>query len=94
MYPQWAHRGYHSSVVEPWPEANIGVVTGRESGLIVLDIDSPRGEESIEGYNIPDTAEQLMGRGRQLLFQRHDGDFELKSATDLRQWQRSAPQRI
>lgn len=68
-----------------WPEANIGVVTGRESGLIVLDIDPSRGEESIDGYNIPDTAEQLMGRGRQLLFQLPYGDFKLKSATDLRQ---------
>lgn len=36
-----------------WPEANIGIVTGKISGLIVLDIDGQEGLETIKAKNYP-----------------------------------------
>lgn len=54
-----------------WPNANIGIATGR--GLLVLDVDEPEGEESLrtlEGQHgpLPVTVETRTGRGRQLYF--------------------------
>jgi hypothetical protein len=58
-----------------WPDANIGVVTGKASGIVVIDIDGERGEESFanlvnEFYGpLPDTWEQITGGGgRHLVF--------------------------
>ena len=33
-----------------WPEANIGVATGRGSGVFVLDIDGPKGLDTLEHW--------------------------------------------
>src|SRR5206468_5520695 len=33
-----------------WPNSNIGIVTGPESGLIVLDVDGDDGERSLDGW--------------------------------------------
>ena len=60
---------------EKWPDANIGIPTGRDSDLLVVDID-PRNngddswEKLIREYgSIPDTAEQVTGGdGRHILF--------------------------
>lgn len=58
-----------------WPEANIGIATGRLSGFFVLDIDGRQGEESLseleeKNGKLPDTVEQLTGGGgRHLLFE-------------------------
>ena len=55
-----------------WPDANIGIATGHESGLIVLDVDE-FGEDSLDGKPIPDTVEQITGSGgRHILYQRPD----------------------
>ena len=57
-----------------WPDANLGVVTGAASGLVVLDIDLPDGPTSLasleaEHAPLPSTCEQRTGSGgRQLLF--------------------------
>lgn len=57
-----------------WPDANLGVVTGADSGLLVLDIDLPDGPASLarleaEHAALPATCEQRTGSGgRQLLF--------------------------
>lgn len=57
-----------------WPDANIGIVTGRISGLIVLDID-PRngGDDSIcriehDFGPIPETHEVITGQGGRHLY--------------------------
>jgi len=62
-----------------WPGANVGVVTGAVSGLVVLDVD-PRngGGESLavlEGIHgpVPHTVESLTGGGGQHLYFRHPG---------------------
>lgn len=53
-----------------WPEANIGIATGHESGIIVLDVDDG-GEDSLSGKPLPDTAEQITGSGgRHIVFSR------------------------
>ena len=57
-----------------WPHANVGVVTGAASGLVVLDIDLPAGPATLarleaEYGPLPATCEQRTGSGgRQLLF--------------------------
>lgn len=56
-----------------WPDANVGVVTGPSSGVVVIDVDGEAGEESLAQLQarygrLPDTCEQITGRGRQLFF--------------------------
>ncbi|MCW2999163.1 MAG: hypothetical protein JWN65_2712 [Solirubrobacterales bacterium] len=58
---------------ETWPKANIGIRTG--SGLVVVDIDGPDGEEAIQQYKLPATVEARTGRGRHLFYQ---GDMDSK----------------
>jgi len=56
-----------------WPEANIGIVCGAVSGLVVLDVDGSEGEESLKALEaaigpLPETVEALTGKGRHLYF--------------------------
>jgi putative DNA primase/helicase len=77
-------RGFKDATKDPdqarrwwdkWPDANIGIPTGRVSDLLVIDID-PRnaGDDSWETLireygSIPDTAEQVTGGGgRHIVF--------------------------
>jgi len=50
---------------EKWPEANIGLITGRVSGVVVLDIDQPEGMETIEelSLDLPATLVAETGSG-------------------------------
>ncbi|WP_447983830.1 bifunctional DNA primase/polymerase [Nitrospira sp. Nam74] len=71
---------------ERWPRANVGVVTGRESGLVVLDID-PRhsGDNTLaqleeQHGKLPATVESLTGGGgRHILFQHPGGYIKSRS---------------
>ncbi len=63
-----------------WPAANVGVVTGAGSGLVVLDID-PRhgGDKSLTELTwlhgeLPETVEAATGGGGQHLFFMHPGE--------------------
>ena len=62
-----------------WPRANVGIATGRESGLVVLDVDAEGGEDSLhvlelEHEPLPDTVEaHTGGGGRHLLFEHPQG---------------------
>ena len=47
-----------------WPNANIGIATGHESGLVVLDVDRP---ETLSGWQT-DTLTAETGKGRHLYF--------------------------
>jgi hypothetical protein len=54
-----------------WPEANIGILTGPESSILVLDVDGKQGEESLiqferRGYHLPDTYTVRTGGGQHL----------------------------
>jgi len=62
-----------------WPDANVGIVTGAVSGLVVLDLD-PRhgGGESLAALEaehgaLPRTVESLTGGGGQHFYFRHPG---------------------
>ena len=58
-----------------WPDANIGIVTGEPSGIIVLDVDTRNGgDESLQQLEtehgcLPRTQEARTGGGRHLYFQ-------------------------
>ena len=52
-----------------WPDANVGIVTGEASGLVVLDVDLPGGDVSLEALEdthgaLPETLEATTGGGR------------------------------
>lgn len=66
-----------------WPDANIGIATGKESGLVVLDVDDG-GEDSLAGKPLPDTIEQITGSGgRHLIYSRPSDDFRYKTRTKI-----------
>lgn len=64
---------------ERWPDANVGVVTGAVSGLVVLDVDAGHGgEESLAELErmhgpLEPTPESLTGGGGRHLYFRHPG---------------------
>lgn len=59
-----------------WPDANIGVVTGAESALVVLDVDNKNGRNGSENLaklaaecgGLPDTLTAITGTGKHLFF--------------------------
>ena len=69
-----------------WPKMNVGIVTGYPSGVVVLDVDGPEGEESLrkleaEHGPLPDTWEALTGGGgRHIFFKCPANVSELKNA--------------
>lgn len=72
-----------------WPDANIGIRTGAESGLVVLDVDVPKGGASSlaaleqEHGKLPSTPEVLTGGGGKHLLFRHPGQEVRPSAGQL-----------
>jgi hypothetical protein len=48
---------------ETWPDANIGIVTGIPSGLVVFDADSNEAERLIQNNGIPITPQVQTGKG-------------------------------
>src|SRR5262245_32200618 len=54
---------------------NVGIVTGRISGIVVLDVDGEEGEASLSTLGaLPITPRVVTGRGRHLYF-KHPGTF-------------------
>jgi hypothetical protein len=62
-----------------WPEANLGIVTGAVSGLVVLDIDPRHGGEDsltqleVDHAALPETVEVMTGGGGRHLYFAHPG---------------------
>jgi Bifunctional DNA primase/polymerase, N-terminal/AAA domain/Primase C terminal 1 (PriCT-1) len=57
-----------------WPEANVGIVTGAVSGLVVLDADGPEGLESLTALGVPATTWlSKTARGYHAFFKAPDG---------------------
>ncbi|MGB9866937.1 MAG: bifunctional DNA primase/polymerase [Bacillota bacterium] len=52
-----------------WPEAQVAVVTGAVSSLVVLDEDGPEGQESLKGKLLPATPTVRTGRGLHRYFE-------------------------
>lgn len=61
-----------SSWWQRWPEANVGVVTGTVSGILVLDTDGPDGEAALAGRHLPPTPTARTGKGIHRYY-RHPG---------------------
>ncbi len=59
-----------------WPNANVGIVTGKLSNLVVIDVDTEEGKERISKY-IPDSCEfpvcDTPGGGRHFYFRYPEG---------------------
>jgi KaiC/GvpD/RAD55 family RecA-like ATPase len=52
-----------------YPDANIGLATGRDADLYVVDIDGEAGEDALLRYGaLPPTPESHTGKGRHLVF--------------------------
>ena len=60
-----------------WPNANVGVVTGGVSGIVVLDLDGEEGEEEVRRRGVPRTPTVMTGKGWHLYFA-HPG-FEVRN---------------
>ena len=54
--------------LERWPDANPGVITGRVSGLVVLDVDGAEGEASLQDKEMPVTPYVCTAKGRHYYF--------------------------
>lgn len=59
-----------------WPHANVGIATGPDSGLVVIDVDPPQGERSLERLTrldreLPSTLTARTGSGGLHLYFRH-----------------------
>jgi hypothetical protein len=73
---------------QAWPDANVAVVTGRTSGLVVLDVDGDEGAASLralerEHGQIRATLSTVTPRGGQHYFFQHPGDEVRNSASKL-----------
>lgn len=59
-----------------WPDANIGIVTGAVSGLVVIDLDTPEAKDKLKGivagFDLSTVARSRTGKGWQLFF-KHPG---------------------
>ena len=71
-----------------WPNANVAIRTGAESGIFVLDVDGPEGETFLKDKHIPPTPTARTGKGRHLIF-KHPGAIvrnavKIAPAIDLR----------
>ena len=78
-------RGLYEGTTDPkkieswwrrWPTANIGIVTGPDSGLLVIDIDLPKAKPSLDrleqvSKRLPDTLTARTGGGGLHLYFRH-----------------------
>ncbi|MDI9393467.1 MAG: bifunctional DNA primase/polymerase [Synergistota bacterium] len=56
------------------PNANLGIITGQISGIVVVDIDGKEGERYIRDKELPSTPTVITGRGRHLYFKAPDFD--------------------
>lgn len=62
-----------------WPAANVGVMCGQDTGFMVVDVDGPEGEASLEGKDWPQTQKVRTGRGYHYHFKWPKLDFKLKN---------------
>lgn len=55
-----------------WPDANIAIITGAVSGIVVLDIDGAEGMDTVRGKHLPPTPSIKTGRGTHYYY-KHPG---------------------
>lgn len=62
-----------------WPQSNVGVMCGQDTGFMVVDVDGPVGEESLAGREWPKTHMVKTGRGYHYHFKWPRLDFTLRN---------------
>lgn len=82
-----------AAMIRDWwilrPNANVGIATGRSSGIVVLDVDPLKGgDESLEELQgryglVPNTVEVITGGGGRHVYFKHPGDGVVRSAMGL-----------
>lgn len=65
-----------------WPDANIGVATGQQSGIVVLDVDDVAAG-GLDDKDVPATVTQETGSGGIHYIYRHPGDRRVKSSVRI-----------
>lgn len=89
--------GVHAATKDPvvivqwwqkWPDANVGIRCGRESGIFVIDVDGDEGLESLreleEQYGkFPETPMQITGSGGYHIILRYPSDVEIRPRVRL-----------
>lgn len=68
LYDATTNTGTIQDWMTRWEPTNWGIRTGRESGLIFLDVDGDKGFQSMRGLALPMTRIHLTGRGWQAGF--------------------------
>jgi len=68
-----------------WPEANVGLATGRAAGFFVLDVDGPEGAETLKALEntqgpLPPTPTVATGNGKHFYF-KYPENGEIKNKT-------------
>lgn len=64
------------------PSSNIGIATGKPSGIVVLDIDGAEGYQFLEsrGYEIPETLTVITGKGKQYYFKAPEAEMNNRAS--------------
>ena len=55
--------------IEAWPQCNLGIITGKISGISVIDVDGEKGRDSIRGIVLPPTRVVKTPRGYHYYYQ-------------------------
>ena len=55
--------------MELWPQCNLGIITGKISGISVIDVDGEKGRDSIKGIVLPPTRVVKTPRGYHYYYQ-------------------------
>lgn len=86
QWRQWQHMLPTDAQLMAWlaeePLPDIAIVTGAYAGLLVLDIDGPKGEKAIQGRHLPPTPTARTPSGGRHIFFRHPGG-RIRSTTNL-----------
>lgn len=73
---------------QKWPEANIGIVTGAISNVVVVDLDGEEGIKEAERLGLSSTVISLTGNGKHLWYRHPDGNVpnavKLYTGIDIR----------
>jgi putative DNA primase/helicase len=60
---------------------NVGIAAGKESGLVVMDVDPKNGgDQSIQDYKLPQTLEVITGSGGRHYYFQHPQDAEIRNS--------------
>lgn len=65
-----------------WPNANVGIVTGSLSGIVILDVDGVDAMKLLEGRDLPPTVSVMTREDRYQYWYRHPGK-RIKNFTNI-----------